>query len=475
MSSIPYLSLTALRRKLRSGELSSEQVVKAFLEQIRLYNPSINAVTSLDPNGALIKAQECDRALLEGWDVGPLHGIPFTIKDAQQAAGFRSTYGIPSLNPDISEGDSYPVRKLKNMGGIPLGRTNVPMGAFDWQCSNPIFGRTNNPWDLGRTPGGSSGGAAAAVAAGMTPFEIGSDLGGSLRYPAHCCGVYSLRTSFGLIPLEGFFPPKSPGRLETVLVHGPIARHPEDLRLILEALTETESVGAAPLKSTKIAWVDSMAGLGLGEASHELFEDFLNQLRAAGLSIERAWPADLDFEEMIRVWGTIVGYEYKSFLPSKSLFGPVGWIVSEALRRFWLDNSRVTRAFLGGVRSNLRDYQSALRRRDEMQESLTNFLEHFDLWITPTAPDPAIEHKEGRPRLHVNSAEMEYGDYFGGFLLPVAITHHPILTMPFALTQRGLPIAVQLHAKPGRDFHLTHWAEELRAFTSPITYPFEEK
>src|SRR5260370_39481998 len=208
---IVFSSTKQLATAIRAGHVSATEVLEAHLAQIDTHNATLNAIVTMDAEGAHERAREADKALARGQVWGPLHGVPFTLKDAHAAAGIRTTSGFPPLAAHVPEADGTVAARLKAAGGILMGKTNLPVLLGDpGQSNNPIFGRTNNPWNLERTPGGSSGGAAAAVAAGLTPFDIGTDLSGSTRIPAHFCGVVCPKPTQHPVPLGGARPGPPP-------------------------------------------------------------------------------------------------------------------------------------------------------------------------------------------------------------------------------------------------------------------------
>src|ERR1700674_888744 len=228
-----FSSTTELAGAIRAGRVSAREVLSAHLAQIASHNPSLNAVITLDAERASQRARDADDALARGEVWGPLHGVPFTLKDAHATAGVRTTAGFPPLADYLPQEDGAVAARLKNAGGILIGKTNVPVMLADFQTSNPIFGRTNNPWDIARTPGGSSGGAGGAPGSGKTPFEIGTDLSASIRIPAHFCGVFGLKTSERRVPLTGLIPGlPGPRPLRIMSTIGPMARAVEDLALL---------------------------------------------------------------------------------------------------------------------------------------------------------------------------------------------------------------------------------------------------
>ncbi|MDQ4065640.1 MAG: amidase family protein, partial [Actinomycetota bacterium] len=205
---------TTLARLIAQKEISSRELLQNFLERVEKLNPQLNAVVTLDAENAFSAATELDDALARGERHGPLHGLPITLKDCFETEGVRTTAGVTELADHIPERDADAVARLKRAGAIVFGKTNVPPWAIDHQTYNDLFGTTSNPWDVSRSPGGSSGGAAVAVAAGITSFELGSDIANSIRGPASHCGIYGHKSTFGIVPYRGHIPPP-PGWLST--------------------------------------------------------------------------------------------------------------------------------------------------------------------------------------------------------------------------------------------------------------------
>ena len=237
MSELAYLSAIEIAEKIRQREISSREAVDYFLARVEKLDKTINAVVTIDAERARKEADAADAALARGEGLGPLHGVPMTVKDSLQTKGMRTTSGAPELSQFIPPEDAWPVARVRDAGAIIFGKTNLPIYAGDLQSYNEVFGTTNNPYDVTRTPGGSSGGSAAALACGFTPIEIGSDIGGSIRLPAHMSGVVGHKPSYGIVPAHGQIPgPPGTLTLADLAVVGPMARTVEDLALGLDLM-----------------------------------------------------------------------------------------------------------------------------------------------------------------------------------------------------------------------------------------------
>ena len=252
MDPIALEPATKLAARIRNGELSSRELLLVNLERAEALNPAVNAVITQDASGALDAAARADEARAKGHELGPLHGLPITVKDAIEVAGLRSTGGATALKDHVPSVDAPAVARLRRAGAIVYGKTNVPEWSGDIQTYNEMFGATNNPWDLSRTPGGSSGGPATAVATGLTSFELGTDIGGSIRIPSSFCGVCGHKPSFGVVSQRGYLDSPVGGSIDAdINVFGPIARSVEDLSLLLDVL-------AGPNTHDAVAWSVSL-------------------------------------------------------------------------------------------------------------------------------------------------------------------------------------------------------------------------
>ena len=312
---------------IRAGQVSSVELTSRTLERIARHNPPLNAIVMLAADASLARARAADeaRARRESW--GPFHGVPITIKDTFEVAGVTTTAGSASLRNHVPPRDAAVVARLKGAGAIVLGKTNVPIFATDWQSYNAVYGQTNNPWDVARTPGGSTGGGAAALAAGLTYLEPGSDLAGSIRIPAHFCGIYGHKPSLDVVPMRGHIPPP-PGipatPPSTLPVAGPLARSAADLLAALEVLGGPDGDEARawrwslpPARGARLG--DYRIGYMLDDPHAPVSSDeapvlaaAAEGLRKAGARLEEGWPPGVNVEEQYDAYLTLL---YARFTP----------------------------------------------------------------------------------------------------------------------------------------------------------------
>jgi amidase len=423
MSDIAMRPAYVLAEAIRRRDISSRELLEHYLARVERLNPPLNAVVTVDPDGARRAATAADAALARGDITGPLHGVPMTIKDTYQTAGMRTTCGHQAWD-HVPERDADAVARLREAGAVIFGKTNAPRFAADWQTFNPIFGATNNPWDITRTTGGSSGGSAAVLAAGLTALELGSDIAGSIRMPSNWCGVYGHKTSWGIVPQRGHLPPP-PGALANsdLGVMGPMARDVADLELALDVL-------AGPIGPPAVGW-----RLELPPARAST----LPELRIATWLDDPAYPVE-------REVGTV-------------LESAVGALAGAGAR---LVDSRppVTLAELVGLHQELlyplmqpsstvrhRDWLSANERRAQLRARMADFFRDVDALLMPVAVVPAIPHDHSEPFIErvisVAGGSRSYLDLFGWVGL-ATVAYLPATAVPVGRTAGGLPVGVQI-------------------------------
>jgi len=451
---IVFSSTTQLAAAIQAGHVSATEVLEAHLAQIATHNPTLNAVITLDAGRAYERAREADKALARGEIWGPLHGVPFTLKDAHATAGMRTTTGFPPLADYVPTVDSAITARLKAAGGILLGKTNVAMMLADYQTTNPIFGRTNNPWNSERTPGGSSGGAAAALAAGMTPFEIGTDLSGSIRIPAHFCGVCGLKTTEHRVPLTGLIPGlPGPRSVRIMSCIGPMARTVDDLALLYSIIagpdgrdTEVQPVQVdklpqLELKQLRVAFAPNFPGLPIAAEIRGAVEELAKQLRPLCAAVEEATLPQLDFNQELPRAGALIGMITGAFQPEEQ-----------------------------EQPATLAQYLEALDRRDQSILAWKQFFEEWDVLLCPPSMVTAFPHCEPGSPLRVDDQEVIYWAVSGHGTL-FNYTGHPAVVLPYKLDRDGLPIGVQLVGKRWDEAHLLAMAKALSEVTGPFQRP----
>ena len=448
--SIPaFASAVEMARDLRSCQISSVELLEHLLDRINKYNPPLNALVTIDAEAARQRAREADQALARGEVWGPLHGLPVTVKDVFETRGLRSTAGYLPLAENIPQQDAAAVVRLRDAGAIILGKSNTPPIASDFQTDNPIFGRTNNPWDPTRTSGGSSGGGAAAVAAGLSYLDLCSDLSGSIRIPAHFCGVYGFIPTDGRVPRDGHLPRQSPGNTVGRLLRvGLLARSVDDLRLALPVIAGPSmlepDVPPVPLSAPppsgltglRIAWTVDVDGTPVCASIRSALEAFAQRLAAAGCHVERVSPAGFDFPLARQVHNRIFLTTLAAQLP--------------ALPRF------IART-LGGMQAfdlNLPKYLKAETQRAALSAEMEAFLGQWDAWICPVTSTPAFLHHAPsgyfgptpyyKKPIEVDGRPLDYYAATSNFTIPFNVTGHPVVVIPIDQTPQGLPIGAQI-------------------------------
>jgi len=462
-----YSSAHELAGAIRRRELSASDVLEAHLARIRSHNPALNAIVTLDEQGARGCARAADEALARGESWGPLHGVPFTLKDVLETAGMRTTAGHPPLTDYVPSRDSTVAARLKAAGAVLLGKTNVPPLAMSLQTNNAIFGRTNNPWDLTRTVGGSSGGAAAAVAAGLVPFEVGSDMAGSIRIPAHYCGVFGLKPTANRLPITGHIPPV-PGALwpdRQMCVVGPIARCVEDLALVSRVLSGPDGINtevppvpwvdqpAGEVSRLRIAYMPLFPGVPTARAVRAAVERVADQLARAGARVEQREPG-VSIDEIRQVWS--------EYFP----------LLSACLME--VSSTAMAIKAPEGPPATLANWARVLAGRDRLITSIDGFLTEFDAFLCPAVISPAFPHSEPRTPIPVDDQLVE-SRYVDHYLYPFNMTGHPALVMPAGHAEDGLPVGIQLVGRRWEDERLLATAQAVVSVIGGFRAPPEPK
>jgi amidase len=451
---LDFASALDAAHAIRTGQVSSVELTTRMLARIGQHNPKLNAIVTLTPDAALARARAADEARARGNWWGPFHGVPVTIKDTYEVDGVRTTSGMLSLKDNISPRDAVVVARLKSAGAVILGKTNVPVAAADWQSYNPIFGQSNNPWDVSRTPGGSTGGGAAALAAGLSYLEPGSDLGGSIRIPAHFCGVFGHKPTLDLVPMRGHIPPPPgipAGPPSTLPVAGPLARSASDLRAAVEVLGGPDEAEArayrwalpAPrrtrLRDYRIGYILDHPRCRVSPEVGEPLAAAVEALRKAGATLEEGWPPGVNVEEQ---------YDTYFFLLMALYTPPARGEQLDELRRLAANQDGSYRAkWAAAVTAPITAYRAMDSRRRAARAIWQAYFRTHDAFLMPTAFVAAFPHDQSPDQLErvlaTPSGPRPYLDML--FWISFAsLAGLPATTAPVGLTRGGLPVGIQI-------------------------------
>ncbi|MCP4136703.1 MAG: amidase [bacterium] len=450
----PYDSAASLLQAIHSGKISSREALQLYLERVEKYNPGLNAIVALDVETAQQRAREADEALARGELWGPLHGLPMTVKDVFEVRGMPATAGALELKDHVPKRNADAVQNLLDAGAIIFGKTNVPRFASDHQSYNEVYGTSNNPWDLERTPGGSSGGAAASLAAGMTPLEMGSDIGGSIRIPAHYCGVYGHKSSYGSVSYQGHIP-NLPGSLLTsdLVSMGPLARHPEDLALALPIMAgpggfdqpawqlNLPRARHTSLKDFRVAcWIEDPAA-AVDEPLQQSLKEAIDALRSAGARVDETARPGISFEEMRDLFFLLLAGALSDSFTDKEfrIFKLMAPFVSFGKSLFSL--------YARGLVMKHRDWLILHEKRQQVRKKWNEFFKQYDVLLTPVSPTAAFPHmQKGLPAtrsLTINGEKRSFLENLNWISL-AGLAYLPATTAPVGITGSGLPLGIQI-------------------------------
>jgi amidase len=449
----PFSSATELLHRLRDGEVSSRELLEGYLQRVERHNPGLSAIVTLDAERARSRADAADARSAAGDAVPALHGLPGTIKDSFETANLRTTCGAPVYSKHVPAANADAVQRLEDAGGLVFGKSNVPIHAGDLQSYNVLFGATNNPWDASRTSGGSSGGAAAAVPAGLTAFELGSDIGGSIRIPAHFCGVYGHKASYGAIPLRGHIPPP-PGSLSApdMAVAGPIARSAEDLGLLLGVLADAggpvvsgwKPVLPAPrarrLQDFRVVlWLEDPA-LPVDDEVSTAILGAVQALRKAGVKVDEAARPGITLAENFDYYLRLLWPATTAQLSAKAFAR-----VQETGRGADPDGVHGRLALYSGA--GHREWLRLNEKREVIRARWRAFFERYDVLLCPVGPVCAFAHDHSEDLIArtivVNGQRRWYWEQLAWISL-ATLAYLPATAAPIGRTPGGLPVGMQV-------------------------------
>ena len=480
MLDVAFRSARRLAAGIRKKKLGCLELLELYLARVERHNPALNAIVVRDFESARRRARSADRALAKGDLWGPLHGLPMTVKESFDVAGLPTTWGVPALRDRIAAKNAVLVDRLLGAGAVLFGKTNVPLYLADWQTYNAIYGTTNNPWDLSRAPGGSSGGAATALAAGLTALEAGSDIGSSIRNPAHFCGVYGHKPTWGIVPRTGQALPWQAAPVDIDVV-GPMARSAEDLVLALSVLAGPDTIEAEGwqlrlrptrqkrLRDFKVALLTSTPEVDVDREVQDRLHALADFLRRQKVKVDdRARPA-IDTRESAGVFIRLLCAATSDRQSDVEFEKNLG--IMRALAPG--DESYFARAIRAAVLPH-RDWLAANEARHRMCIAWAEFFDKFDLLLCPVTGTAALPHDQKGERhertVLVNGKRVPVTDhlfwagYSGACFLPSTAA-------PCGFTSSGLPVGVQIIGRQYGDLTCLAFARllerEFQAFVPP--------
>ncbi len=452
-----YSDATRLAELIRTKEVSPLEVMRAHLDRIETVDPQVNAIVTL-ADGALDAARKAEAAALAGDDLGPLHGVPFTAKDSIDTAGVLTQRGSPIFKGRTPDRDATSVARMKKAGGILLGKTNLPEFSYWIESDNLLSGRSNNPWNLERTPGGSSGGESAAIVAGMSPIGLGTDLAISVRGPAAQTGITSMKATHGRVPMTGIWP-RAPRRFWHV---GPMARSVRDIALAFSQLAGPDGqdafssstvpfdacTGQKPYRQLRVGW---MTGPGFGPVDPQVVATVkaaAEALREIGLSVEHVGIPALEKDFALDVFNRLHVMEMKPAFRDAT----AGHRDDELYK--------MAKTMLSLRDTSMADFIEAEQAADRLRDGYADYFSRYDALITHVLPIPA--HKHGVEEFVIDGQTVD-ATYLQGATVPLNVTGLPGVSMRFGTSTEGLPINIQVVGKWQAEATILHVASLLEA------------
>jgi amidase len=454
---LPFQTAKQLAAAVRKKKIGCLELLDLYLKRVEAHNPKLNAIIATDVEAARKRAKAADKALKAGKTLGPLHGVPMTIKESFDVAGYPTTWGDPTFKDTIVEQNSLVAQRMIDAGVTLFGKTNVPLNLADWQSYNAVYGVTCNPWNAGRTPGGSSGGAAAALAAGYVPLELGSDIGGSLRVPASFCGVFAHKPTYGIVPTRGSAPPGAPSLSVPVSVDlavtGPMARSAGDLALALDVIAGPDDADAlayklalppprhTDLRDFRVLVVDEHPLLPTSGSVRAALDSIAGRLAKSGVKVERTSPLLPDLALAGRVYTGLLMAVFGADYPDdvyKRLQSAAAELPSDAM-------SLAAIGLRGNVMSH-REWIRTDRIRTGVDDRWRRFFREWDVVLCPVMPTPAFahDHSDMAARLiSIDGSQVRYGDQTMWSSI-ATLAGLPSTAMPIGLSGEGLPIGMQI-------------------------------
>ena len=480
---LPFQTAKQLAAAVRKKKVGCLELLNLYLKRVEAYNPELNAVIASDVEGARKRAKAADKAVRKSAKLGPLHGVPMTIKESFDVAGYATTWGIPALKDHCAQQNSLVAQRMIDAGVNLFGKTNVPLMLADYQSFNDIYGTTNNPWDLSRTPGGSSGGSGAALAAGLTGIEAGSDIGSSIRNPAHYCGVFGHKPTWGVVSPRGhaiFGSVSGPD----IAVVGPLARGAEDLEIAMDVISGPDSIDARgwrlrlprcekkKLRDFKVAVLLDDRHAEVDRSVQDEIRKLADFLARKKVKVSDKARPQFDTAEVQEVYLRLLRAATSARTPDDEFQRS-----REIVAKLPDDDKSSYAQMMRGVVATHRDWLRLNERRHRLRLAWDDFFRDYDLLLCPVAATAAFPHDHEPDRtkrtLVVNNRKVAAFDqlFWAGYS---CLTYLPATAAPIGQTKDGLPIGVQIVGRQYDDYACIEFAKLLesdyRSFQPPPAY-----
>jgi amidase len=480
MENIVFESGTKLVEKIKKKEITVVEVVIAFLNHIEKFNPAINAICDIRKRDEILdEARRKDLEIQQGKNLGLLHGLPLTIKDSFLVKGLKNSNGDPFLRNYVATEDAELVKRLRDAGAIIIGKTNTALYCIDWQTTNFWNGQTNNPYDISRVAGGSSGGSAVSVASGFSPLELGADAGGSIRVPAHFNGICGFRPTENFLSNRGHLKNKNkPQGRRHVITPGPFAKNVDDLILMMDVLGNNTKYELPELpaidfdnskwnkESLKIACSETINNTEVDAEYLELFRGFIAKIKTKKHQLAEDHPK-YDEQKAYEECSKIIGFEIGINNPKLPLLTSFMYAF---IRIKYRDHLWAKGMALGQRLSNI-NYAKAIDFKDDFSKIYNTFLTTYDVWITPVCSFEAYKHQNAGKLFTVNNKKIGYTKAIASFNFTTAFSGHPIVVIPIGKKKNGMPVGIQIHSKKWTDKKLLEIAKHFEEFTNGFEKP----
>lgn len=469
VKSILFSSAVELNSKLISGEITSTDLINEFYNHIKKHNQKINAIVIENKQEALETARKLDLSLNEGNSVGMLHGVPVTIKESFNLKGHKTTVNFKMLKDNVATEDSVIAKRLKEAGAVILGKTNVPTLLSDNQTFGPLYPRANNPFDLQRTTGGSTGGGAAAVATGMSNIEFGTDIGGSIRNPASFCGIFGLRPTDNQYNQSGHVPPfpKATGGYLAMSAVGPLARTMEDIELGWNIINQPDwkYLNSLPVQSSwkkhenlkdyKVGWFDHTEMVTCSDSTQKVLGNFIEKLKDQGVNIHKFSIDEQWLHQTYDTWSVLYGFITGQNSP---------WVFRQIMKYKFRQQAKgssfnVVKSLGKGLSMDFKVFSETLRVKQELTAQLMAWFDDYDFIISPTSIGPAFKHNPKQRAIKYEGRKIPYLEYNYPFTLPYNVCGNPSLIAPGGFSEEGLPIGIQIAGPHHSESELIHFGK----------------